>query len=220
VYHNNARLEAFHEFLREACVQASASNPTPFHHWVNALARDRRLVRLYTQNIDGLELRLPYLFTQTPLTTSGPWPNTIQLHGTLHYSQCTKNGHVLPTDLSLFVGNTPPVCRLCEIAEDERVAAGKRGRNPGGLRPRILLYDQEADWENESIGKVHAHDLEAMPDALIVAGTALDGPGARDLVRSMAEVVRKNNGLAIWINKELPKQNVMACFDVVLKGTC
>jgi NAD-dependent histone deacetylase SIR2 len=53
------------------------SSPTQFHRVLKGLAEERRLQRLYTQNIDGIDTQLPPLKTLIPLPKKKPWPRTI-----------------------------------------------------------------------------------------------------------------------------------------------
>ncbi|KAI5285877.1 hypothetical protein KEM55_000476, partial [Ascosphaera atra] len=75
---------------------ASGAQPTLFHHLMATLAKEGRLLRLYTQNVDGIETSLPPLKTEVPLDTKPPWPKTIQLHGGLDVMVCQKCSHTSP----------------------------------------------------------------------------------------------------------------------------
>ena len=107
------------------------------------LAHDERLLRLYTQNVDGIDTSLEPLATQVPLQKrqDGKWPKTIQLHGGLDKMVCTKCGDLSDFDTNKFEDALPAECERC--VEHDRVRtdiAGKRSHGIGRLRPRMVLY--------------------------------------------------------------------------------
>lgn len=55
VYRDESLTASFHEMVRTLSEEASKSSPTAFHHMLARIARENRLVRLYTQNIDCIE---------------------------------------------------------------------------------------------------------------------------------------------------------------------
>lgn len=99
---------------------------------------------------------------------------------------------------------------------------GKRAWLPiGSLRPRILLYDEIGDgWENTAISNVQQADQRSKADAFIVAGTSLHIPRTQEFVRAICNTVHRNGGYSVWVSKELPKQDMISFFDVVIQGTC
>ena len=94
-------------------------------------------MRLYSQNIDSLDTRMPTLTTAIPLNTEGPWPTTVQLHGGLEKMVCATCNDLEPFNPSLFDGPEPPLCRVCTEQDLVRTNSGKRSRGIGRLRPRI-----------------------------------------------------------------------------------
>jgi NAD-dependent histone deacetylase SIR2 len=200
-----------------------SAQPTQFHHMLATLAEEGRLMRLYTQNVDGIDTAMDPLATTVPLKSKGPWPRTIQLHGGLEKMVCTKCGVLSPFDGALFEGPEPPPCKSCEELENIRVnLAGKRGHGIGRLRPRMVLYN-EFNPDEEAIGAVTAADLKSRPDAVIVVGTSLKVPGVRRIVREMTWVARgKRDGFAAWINSGPEAQGVdlKGCWDLVVRGDC
>lgn len=63
--------------------KATCTRPTAFHTLLGALSRHVVLGRIYTQNIDDLELK-------AGLTVVGDEPNCVQLHGSVMKVQCTQ----------------------------------------------------------------------------------------------------------------------------------
>lgn len=180
-------------------------------------------MRLYTQNVDGIDTSLPPLVTTVPLSMKGPWPRTIQLHGGLEKMVCSKCNHLSDFEAALFEGPLPPPCTACMETDKVRTDhAGKRSHGIGRLRPRIVLYN-EHNPDEEAIGTVVSADLRTRPDAVIVVGTSMKIPGVRRIVREMCGVVRgRKDGLTVWVNHEPPPvgKEFEDCFDLVVKGAC
>lgn len=201
------------------------AKPTAFHHMLATIAKENRLLRLYSQNVDGIDTALEPLSTAVPLKkdADGKWPQTVQLHGGLDKMVCSKCGELSDFDADLFSGPTPPPCSRCEEVNDIRTnLEGKRSHGIGKLRPRMVLYN-EHNPDDVEIGKVSHDDLRKRPDAVIVAGTTLKVPGVRRIVREMCNVVRdRRGGVAIWINNDLPPpmKELEDCFDIVVQGPC
>ena len=201
---------------------ADKAQPTAFHHLIARLAQEGRLLRLYSQNVDGIDTSLPPLATRVPLEPKGPWPRTIQLHGGLNKMVCQKCSETSDFQPDLFQGPIPPLCKACSETDSVRTTiAGKRSHGVGRLRPRIVLYN-EHNPDEEAIGSVVTSDLRNRPDALIVAGTSMKIPGVRRIVREMCGVVRgRKDGMTMWINHGPPPsgKEFEDCWDLVVKGS-
>ena len=223
VYQTNDSTESFHEMVRTLSRLVSGAKPTAFHMMLATLASEGRLMRLYTQNVDGIDTSLPPLATTVPLERKGPWPRTIQLHGSLEKMVCSKCNALKDFDPALFDGPIPPLCVVCEDLDKIRTEeAGKRSHGIGRLRPRMVLYN-ESNPDDEAIGMVVKSDLRSRPDAVIVVGTSLEIPGVKRIVREMCGVVRgRRDGVAIWINRGPPPvaKEFEDCWDLVVAGDC
>lgn len=223
VYQTDSSTSSFHDMVRSLSHLVSAAKPTVFHQMLSTLAEEGRLMRLYTQNVDGIDVALPSLGTTVPLSLKGPWPRTIQLHGGLEKMVCSKCNHLSDFEAALFEGPEPPPCIVCIETDKVRTDhAGKRSHGIGRLRPRIVLYN-EHNPDEEAIGAVVGSDLRARPDAVIVVGTSMKIPGVRRIVREMCGVVRgRRDGLAVWINRDPPPvgKDFEDCWDLVVKGAC
>lgn len=222
VYQTDSSTTSFHSMVRGLSKLASDAKPTAFHHLLATLAEQGRLMRLYTQNVDGIDTSLTPLATSIPLANKGPWPRTIQLHGGLEKMVCSKCNHLSDFEPALFDGPLPPPCRQCTEADKVRTDhAGKRSHGIGRLRPRIVLYN-EHNPDDEAIGTVVSSDLRGRPDAVIVVGTSMKIPGVRRIVREMCGVVRaRRDGLAVWVNHDSPPvgKEFEECWDLVVKGS-
>ncbi|GME83216.1 unnamed protein product [Ambrosiozyma monospora] len=195
---------------------------------INSISEQGRLQRLYTQNIDCLEIQLPYLQTEIPLTFKQPYPKTIQLHGNVNLLSCSKCSYIRELDddylKSKQFGERTLIrtCPECEEMNQVRKIAGKRQQSSGILRPRIVLYN-EFHPDGEVIGNITESDLKSKPDCLIISGTTLKIPGVRRLVKEMAKVVHSRNGYIIWVNLDEPSQTIVdyvEYFDLIVVGDC
>jgi NAD-dependent histone deacetylase SIR2 len=208
--------------VRELSHLTQNAKPTLFHDMLATLAEEGRLMRLYTQNVDGIDTALPPLATKVPLNGKGPWPKAIQLHGGLGKMVCSKCKFLLDFDGALFEGPEAPPCPECETVEKIREISGLRGHGVGRLRPRMVLYN-EHNPDEEAIGAVSAADLKARPDAVIVVGTSLKVPGVRRLAKEMCSVTRdRRGGFTAWINFDPEPTGVdfKDCWDMVVRGAC
>lgn len=221
VYKNDSSTESFHNMVRSLSNLSAKAHPTPFHRLLARLAKEDRLLRLYSQNVDGIECTLPPLATQVPLNHKAPWPKTIQLHGGLEKMVCHKCKQISKFDPEMFTGPVPPLCQACEERDSVRTTyAGKRSHGIGRLRPRIVLYN-ETNPDEDAIGAVVASDLRARPDAVIVVGTSLKIPPVRRIVKEMCLTARgRQNGITMMINKENMAlgKDLEDCFDVLIEG--
>jgi NAD-dependent histone deacetylase SIR2 len=221
VYKDDHSTSSFHDMVRKLSKLSANAKPTAFHRFLARLSTEGRLLRLYTQNVDGLEGSLPPLATQVPLHHKAPWPQTIQLHGGLEKMMCQKCRHISDFQAHLFEGPTPPLCPQCVAADTLRTAhAGKRSHGVGRLRPRIVLYN-EHNPDDEAIGAVTTADFRTRPDAVVVVGTSMKIPAVRRIVHEMCQIVRdRREGTTIWINRDPvpPGKDLENLWDLVVKA--
>ncbi|CAG8950545.1 hypothetical protein HYFRA_00002752 [Hymenoscyphus fraxineus] len=222
VYRDDSSTSSFHDMVRELSHLTKNASPTPFHHMLATLAEEGRLMRLYTQNVDGIDTALEPLATNVPLNSKGPWPKTVQLHGGLEKMVCTKCGKLSDFDGALFEGPETPSCKECEETDAIRMAGGLRSHGIGRLRPRMVLYN-EFNPDEEAIGAVSHADIKTRPDAVLVVGTSLKVPGIRRLARELCNTTRdRRGGFTAWINVDPePMGNDMKdCWDMVVRARC
>ncbi|KFZ18876.1 hypothetical protein V501_00965, partial [Pseudogymnoascus sp. VKM F-4519 (FW-2642)] len=211
-YNDDASTTLLNETMCRMYSSIRSASPTQFHHVIEELAKEGRLHRLYTQNIDGLDTQLPSLGTKIPLPEKKPWPTTIQLHGDLRTVKCQGNPtHLGSFNPELFENEALPCCTICKNNERERT------RHIPLMRPRVWLYDDYDYADTTAIAMVSASDLRSKPDAVIVVGTALKVESRRKFAIDMCAAVQKCGGLSAWINLEPPSQS-LKCFDIVVKG--
>jgi len=225
VYKDDTTTSMFHSMITSLYRSSKKAEPTAFHHMLATMAKEGRLLRLYSQNVDGLDTGLDPLRSATPFRKgeNGSWPKTVQLHGSLETMVCTKCGEQSEFDVELFeeAGAVPPACGLCQGVNDVRTNDGKRSHGIGRLRPRMVLYNEQHP-DAEAIGSCTNHDLRRRPDAVIVVGTSVKVPGVRRIVQEMCATVRdrKDGGLAVWINQDLPPKQFDKCFDIIVQSDC
>ena len=223
VYKDGSSTASFHDMIRELSKMSASAKPTLFHRLVARLAKEDRLLRLYSQNVDGLENTLEPLKTQTPLCHKAPWPRTIQLHGGLEKMMCQKCRHISDFEPHSFKGPDPPPCPECVIHDVLRTThAGKRSHGVGKLRPRMVLYNEQ-NPDDEAIGAVTTADFRTRPDAVIVVGTSMKIPTVRRIVHEMCRIVRdRKEGTAVWINHDSAPtgKDLEDCWDLIVKGDC
>ncbi|CRK28417.1 hypothetical protein BN1723_003523 [Verticillium longisporum] len=221
VYKHDETTEKFHKMVCDLATMVKSAKPTKFHHLLASLAAEGRLMRLYTQNVDCVDTNMPPLKTTVPLNRKGPWPKTIQLHGSVEHMNCSKCGQITPLNTELFVGHEAPLCAECtEMDAVRTIHGGKRSHGIGRLRPRMVLYN-EYNPDEEAIGNVSSSDLKGRPDAVIVVGTSLKIPGVRRLVKELCQATRnKRGGFTAWINLDSEPQHndFKDCWDLVVRG--
>jgi NAD-dependent histone deacetylase SIR2 len=214
MYNNPESTKTLNKELCNLYRKIEAASPTQWHLVMERIAKEKRLQRLYTQNIDGIDTDLELLKTMIPLPKKD-WPKTIQLHGNLRTVRCQADDrHLIPFDPADFPGNSAsrglPCCTECE--------KNKQLKAIPVMRPRIWLYDDRDYPDRDAIESVKVADLRAKPDAVIVVGTALKVKYAKNLARDMCGAVRKG-GFTAWINRKAPPSD-LNCFDLVVEGDC
>ncbi|KAF6843646.1 nad-dependent histone deacetylase sir2 [Colletotrichum musicola] len=223
VYKHDSSTEKFHKMICDLSNMVKAAKPTPFHHLLASLAQEKRLLRLYSQNVDCIDTNMEPLKTAVPLNVRGPWPTTIQLHGSVEHMVCSKCADIKPLKNELFVGHEAPLCEECKTLDQLRTQfEQRRSHGIGRLRPRMVLYN-EFNPDEEAIGKVSSVDLKSRPDAVIVVGTSLKIPGVRRLVKELCQVTRsRRDGFTAWINVDSEPQHndFKDCWDLVVRGKC
>lgn len=216
----NSMISSLHDLSKK-------SEPTDFHLMMNQLALEGRLLRLYTQNIDGLDTRLSNLTTKIPLES--PAPQTVQLHGSIHHMECNKCSLIADLDSSVFRCRQDddnvqlvPTCVQCEEFEIVRTAGGLRSQGVGKMRPRVVLYN-EFHPEGDIIGKITTTDLRKRPDCLIIAGTSLQIPGVKAICKQFSQKVRQSKGIILYLNQDMPTRPILETVggvDLIVLGDC
>ena len=208
------------------------------HGFIRALRDGNRLIRCYTQNIDGLEAReglctdlnrgpgcrtrFSRKSMQLPRSPARCFPRgaldsgceVVQLHGNLEVLKCSFCRATCEWEEQgrevRFLRGEAPTCPSCEALAQERQDRGKRGTKKGTLRPNIVLYGEE-NPSADIIGKLSVHDLSLAPDVLLILGTSLQVHGLKLLVREFAKAVHakgKGKVKVILVNLSKPLQSI------------
>ncbi|RPA94123.1 DHS-like NAD/FAD-binding domain-containing protein [Choiromyces venosus 120613-1] len=219
VFGNPASIKVFYTFiaqLRDSILAVKETSPT--HKFIRALCENGRLLRCYTQNIDGLEeregmttnLALGKGKRKRPSAENSDLPNTeeekgcqvVQLHGDLNQLRCMQCQTLCKYDkvkVETLRDGAAPDCPHCVGMDKTRRQSGKRGTRIGSLRPNIVLYGEEHPLA-EKIGTLTAADLRSNPDYLIILGTSLRVHGLKTIVKAMAQAVHARKGKVIYVN--------------------
>lgn len=133
----------------------SVKDTTPTHKFIRKMSESGRLLRCYTQNIDGLEERegmTTNLFlgkgkrkrASTVLagivgSEEEKGCQVVQLHGDLNTLRCMQCQGLCKYDkerVESLLGGTAPECPECAGKDQQRRDNGKRGTKVGSLRVR------------------------------------------------------------------------------------
>jgi NAD-dependent histone deacetylase SIR2 len=225
-------VDATRQYLRlisTLLAEVGKATPTAFHWMLNHLARRGDNIRIYTQNIDGLENRCPWLSSQIPPGIDRETV-VVPLHGSLRAIGCSLCNFTSEMQISLFRGGTLPDCPECpkrtpfQHPDRTRPNLRRKATIIGTLRPLILLYDSPPDaWNVLDFSDIQQYDEhEAPPDTVVVIGTNLQIKATQQLVYDLSAAAHKksSNGLALWVNpKGIPRNLKSDTFDYVLNAT-
>lgn len=225
----------FYKFIASLrkTIREDVNHTTPTHRFIKTLRDRRKLVRCYTQNIDGLDSRLDLCtdlgrgkgnrsrFMKKAMDKPGAPMRSmpggdldsgcevIQLHGELETLRCTLCQQTCQwkdeNEARLLVGSAP-TCHFCTITNEDRKNRGKRSTRVGTLRPNIVLYGEEHP-SADAVGAITAHDLTLAPDVLLILGTSMHVHGLKVLVKEFAKAVHARaggKGKVIFVNHSKP----------------
>lgn len=121
-------------------------------------------------------------------------PRCVPLHGTLASLECSRCSYSEPLHSALPLPGEMLPCPSCEGEQDERIESSQRPRSIGFLRASVLLYGEE-HRHGDSIGAIVERDLigrlkDERMDLLVVAGTTLQIPGVKRMIKEFAKVLR------------------------------
>ncbi len=204
LFNDPATTSLYYTFMAELFEKSSKARSTSTHKFIKTLHSNGRLLRCYTQNIDGLERQEGLRLDHDNLKLN----QVLQLHGDIQRLKCFLCASTFPQTedyCRTFSLGQAPKCPVCEVKCATRVAAGRRAIAMGTLRPDVVLYGEQHPLA-EVIGKACNADLLRKPDLLLITGTSLKVIGIKKLVKDAAKQVHANGGKVILVNKtELPQ---------------
>lgn len=233
IYSNESMTLKFNELMVSLYLKSIHAETTPFHQLLDKLAKQKRLKRIYTQNIDSLETKLPHLMEYNDNNNSTNYPILVQLHGNISNTRCNKCNNIQKFDPHRLKTTENPKgdliasCLECEELEYVRSVAGLRSKGVGSIRPTITLYN-EVHQDGDTIANIINYDTKLKSiDLLIIVGTMLSIPHVKKLCQNMAHSLkngRRKKGHVIFISNEPPTQSVLNAFkdtlDLIVIGDC
>ncbi|KAJ7070830.1 DHS-like NAD/FAD-binding domain-containing protein [Mycena amicta] len=235
----------FHTFIAQLKQSIDAAEPGPTHKFIHTLDAKKKLVRSYTQNIDGFEARAGLLGTASQEAKSQAKGKSklrtkdvknVQLHGDIHRVRCRSCSAEYPCTqehLDIFLEGDAPDCPECLGRAEARAARCARTIKVGSLRPAIVLYDEPHPLGDE-IGLIQTADLTRKPDMLIIMGTSLKVHGLKKLVKEFAKIIHSHSsdsptkaragakkwaGKVIFVNRTPPSSEWSGIIDYHVEGT-
>lgn len=223
-FHAEQTRPLFYKFIAELKEMCDAAQPTPTHHFLRELIEDKRVMRWYTQNIDGLEERVGLDTSVTVKSETVEFKNVpvVGLHGTLAKLSCTVCKTTVEYEQHETLKNgSAPDCGTCKERQVQREERGQRRIKSGILRPDIVLYN-EPHPQGDLIAEHLAADIARRPTMLLVVGTSLKVVGLKRMIKDIAKAVHANSsdGLVVYLNKTgiQAKSEWKSVFDCELVG--
>lgn len=221
----------FYRFI--ACLRLKAKSrveATDTHKFIADLAWRGRLVRCYTQNIDGLEEHVGLQIgipTKSKMVTTGMastkgQPQVVQLHGGVDSARCTVCAYVgrwQEEDAVAFEKGESSGCRECGVFNKQRQLEGKRVSRDSPLRPNIVLLD-EVHPLGRKLFEVIDLDRRAKASVLLIMGTSLKIDACKALIENLGFGSRDSGRTVLYVNKEPPDQRWSGIIDTYFKVDC
>jgi NAD-dependent histone deacetylase SIR2 len=125
LFRDPASASVFYTFISQLKRSIDVATPTPTHKFIKALDVKGKLLRSYTQNIDGLEVKAGLLGSATQEAKSNgkgkckirtKEVKNVQLHGDIHRVRCSFcSADLLCSEehLRAFDDGVPPDCPEC-----------------------------------------------------------------------------------------------------------
>ncbi|SCV05604.1 LANO_0H11144g1_1 [Lachancea nothofagi CBS 11611] len=210
LFREEAKIPVFATFMEKLYSSARLAQPTRTHRFIAHLKNRGKLLRCYTQNIDGLEESLGLEVSSerdSNSTMANQWKNldVVQLHGDLNKLSCTQCFETYNWNRGLsrsLRSGQLPSCPRCQHSNRERSLLGKRNTGSIGLlRPNIVLYGENHPSCEFITQGLNIDMARGRPDLFFIMGTSLKVDGVKKLVRNISKQVHERNGLVILINK-------------------
>ena len=237
VFQNVESTTVFYQFIASMRqkIHDEVRATSSVHKFIRVLRDGGRLMRCYTQNIDGLEAREGLVTdlkrgkgnkrrfmkkhyesprpAHTASTDFDGGCEVVQLHGDLEKLRCTMcSTHYEWRDdeTDIYLEGAAPHCPKCKEKSEQRQATGKRGLATGSLRPNIVLYGEDHP-SNTLLTPLIPFDAGCQPEVLVIMGTSLKVFGLQKIVREFAKAIhsqKTGKGWVIFVNRTRPAESV------------
>ncbi|CCH63076.1 hypothetical protein TBLA_0J00780 [Henningerozyma blattae CBS 6284] len=210
LFRDSLKIEFFAKFIENFYNNyIRCAKPTQTHYFIKHLQDRNKLMRCYTQNIDGLE-EMSGLIKK-----ANEHEPVIQLHGDINNLQCIKCFQEFEWTryyLRMFSEGKLPNCPNCIDYNESRKKLGKRiiKNFDGFLKPNIILYGENHS-KGEKISNIINHDLMKnirKNSLFLIMGTSLKVDGIIRLVKNFSSIIHKQNGLIILVNKTKVSESI------------
>ncbi|WVR06964.1 hypothetical protein IAU60_004000 [Kwoniella sp. DSM 27419] len=222
LFSNPDTTSIFYTFIAELAISCSKAQPTRTHHFIKRLESKGKLLRSYTQNVDGLERRLGLESGGRGKGLRKKETRNVELHGDLGRVRCVlcfKDFEAIEEYVQLFREGEAPDCPACMDRCQSRINRAARALPVGTLRPAIVLYDEPHPL-GDDIGALTTYDLGRQPDLLLIMGTSLKVHGLKRLVKEFAKSVHAGTkrGLVVFVNATPPAKEWDDVIDYHVQG--
>ena len=124
LFRDTTSTAVFYTFISQLKQSIDKASPSPTHHFIKALNEKKKLLRSYTQNIDGLEERAGLLSSSSDSAKAVKGKSKIrikdvrnvQLHGDIHRVRCITccaEQPCIPEYVKMFNEGIAPNCPEC-----------------------------------------------------------------------------------------------------------
>ncbi|MCJ1389654.1 hypothetical protein MMC18_002511 [Xylographa bjoerkii] len=236
IWRNEQSTSTFYTFIAtlRKKIRTAVDGATITHKFIRQLRDQRKLVRCYTQNIDGLESReglntdlsrgkgVRTRFTKKAVTCPYSSANilpgnvldggceVVQMHGDLDLLRCTMCSEKCAWDdqngEAVLMNGEAPSCPKCSEKNKARADRGMRSTTIGTLRPNIVLYGEQHP-SSDDLGAIIENDLKLGPEVVLILGTSLKVNGLQVMVKEFAKAIHAKAGKkrkVIFVNRTKP----------------
>ncbi|WVQ72472.1 hypothetical protein IAR50_002025 [Cryptococcus sp. DSM 104548] len=212
----------FYTFIAELSLSCNQAKPTRTHRFIETLHEKKKLMRSYTQNVDGLERRMGLESGGRGKGLKKLGTKNVELHGDLGRVRCVlcfSDYEATAEYVEMFREGEAPECPSCMERCESRINRSARATAVGTLRPSIVLYDEPHPL-GDDIGSLAAYDAARSPDVLLIMGTSLKVHGLKRLVKEFAKAVHggKKPGMVVFVNATAPSKEWEGIIDVHIEG--
>ena len=118
LFQNPSTTSLFYTFIAELSLACTAARPTRTHHFIGKLEAKGKLLRSYTQNVDGLERRIGLESGGRGKGLRKKGTRNVELHGDLGRVRCVlcmSDFEATDEWVEMFREGEAPPCPACEL---------------------------------------------------------------------------------------------------------